>query len=53
MNYDCYTSIYSEDPLEFGEIDVRKKSFKGCFQLAFNKVKGLDFFKIFGRFLKR
>lgn len=27
----CYTELYSLDPLEEGEIDVRLNSFKGCF----------------------
>ena len=27
----CYNALYSADPLEKGEIDVRLNSFKGCF----------------------
>ncbi|XP_041975152.1 uncharacterized protein LOC121730247 [Aricia agestis] len=27
----CYKELYSLDPLEEGEIDVRLNSFKGCF----------------------
>ena len=36
MSADCYAQVYSRDPLEAGEIDVRKKSFKGCFHQGFN-----------------
>jgi len=37
MSPGCYAEVYVRDPLEEGEIDVRKNAFKGCFQLQLNK----------------
>ncbi|KAK2176069.1 hypothetical protein NP493_685g01037 [Ridgeia piscesae] len=30
MSRECYDELYTHDPLEEGEIDVRFNSFKGC-----------------------
>ncbi|XP_022905531.1 uncharacterized protein [Onthophagus taurus] len=35
----CYRDLYSYDPLEEGEVDVRLNSFKGCFIQRYNKFR--------------